>query len=145
MTQVELVPLHRLNWEEVVRLEVAPEQQRFIPSNLYSIAQSRFEKNSLLYAIRAEGKTVGFAMLLLSDNVCWIARLMIDKHFQGRGYGYKALQQILQQMHHKARIHEVRVVVAKENNRAIAFFEKCGFFLKDELDDNEYIYFYPLR
>ena len=33
----------RENWEQCVRLEVAPEQERFVASNAVSLAQSKYE------------------------------------------------------------------------------------------------------
>lgn len=39
---VTLESIDRDNWRQVIRLEVAPEQQSFVASNLYSIAESKF-------------------------------------------------------------------------------------------------------
>lgn len=83
-----LKPITKDNWHAAIRLEVAPEQRKFVASNLYSIAQSQFEPGTVLLGIYNEDETmVGFLMYGPYHDEMWIWRLMVDQQYQGRGYG----------------------------------------------------------
>ena len=61
---VEVYPLDRFNWEEVAQLVVLEDQQSFLPGNLFSIAQSRFEPGSELFGIRYRGNAAGMILCM---------------------------------------------------------------------------------
>jgi diamine N-acetyltransferase len=56
------------NWQECVRLQLAPEQEGFVSSNAYSLAESKFMPTFVPQAIYARdeatgaGRMVGFIM-----------------------------------------------------------------------------------
>ncbi|MED3575916.1 GNAT family N-acetyltransferase [Cytobacillus praedii] len=86
------------NWEECINLKVKQEQQGFIASNLYSIAESKFSPQLEIKSIYCEEKLIGFAMYGIDsdDQNYWIYRFMIDEHFQGHGYGKNAMKLIIE-------------------------------------------------
>lgn len=125
---VEVYPLDRFNWEAVAQLKVQDEQQPFIPENVFSIAQSRFEPGSELFGIRYRGEPVGLIICLMqSGGILWISRIMVEGDFQGRGIGKRALQLLLRYEGHRPGVREIRTSVAEANLSALGFFETKGF------------------
>lgn len=86
------------NWEECIELKVKQEQQSYIASNLYSIAESKIFPHLKIKSIYCNEKLIGFAMYGIDsdDGNYWIYRFMIDERFQGRGYGKTAMKLIIQ-------------------------------------------------
>lgn len=86
------------NWEECIKLKLKQEQQDFIASNLYSIAESKIFPHLKIKSIYFSEVLVGFAMYGIDsdDGNYWIYRFMIDERFQGRGYGKSAMKLIIQ-------------------------------------------------
>jgi diamine N-acetyltransferase len=66
--KVELRDVTARNWRAVVALELAPEQQGLLASNLYSIAQSKFDPDARPRAIYAGEVVVGFLMYDLEQQ-----------------------------------------------------------------------------
>lgn len=142
---VSLQPLTRFNWEAVANLQVAEEQAEYIPSNLYSIAQSRFEPIEP-FGIYADEEPVGFLAMGKWSDVHWITRVMIDARFQGKGYGKAALNAALQNLKNKTGVDEVRTSIAHPNALAEYLFYSAGFRRAGRLDSKEFLmkfYFKP--
>lgn len=95
---ISLKLIDESNWEDCIELNPKQEQEVFIASNLYSIAESKFFPNLEIKAIYYEEKMIGFAMYGLDsdDGNYWIYRFMIDERFQGRGYGKSAMKLVIQ-------------------------------------------------
>lgn len=98
------------NRRAIFNLEVSEEQRRYVASNLSSVASCYVLATNgghpFPFAIYADEQPVGFVMLtykitgyelptIAEDSYC-ILRLMIDKHYQNRGYGRKAMTKILE-------------------------------------------------
>jgi diamine N-acetyltransferase len=96
------------NWQACARLKLAPEQEHFVASNAYSLAESKFMPTFIPQAIyhrderSGEETMVGFVMYgYYPDGEPplgqrhWIFRLMIDRDHQARGYGREAMRQVL--------------------------------------------------
>lgn len=90
-----LKPITKENWHIAIRLEVAPEQRNFVASNLYSIAESKFEPGAVPLGIYNDETMVGFLMYGPYHGEMWIWRLMIDQQYQHRGYGRAAMQAMI--------------------------------------------------
>lgn len=125
MVSIEL--LDRYNWEACLEIELTPEQNRFVPSVLYSLAQARFE-DLVPYGIRYQGNMVGMLMYgRFSAGLCWINRVLIDKEYQRLGIGQKAVEQLLIQLRRRRQCAEIRTSYVPENLAAAHFFAKLGF------------------
>lgn len=76
------------------------EQQTFIASNLYSIAEVQFLDNFYAKGIYFDEKMIGFTMFGIDpdDKNYWIYRLMIDEEFQGKGIGKQAIYLIIDEI-----------------------------------------------
>ncbi|MBR4462676.1 MAG: GNAT family N-acetyltransferase [Erysipelotrichaceae bacterium] len=111
---VRLVKVDKDNFEELIDLEPFESQYNFVADNSYSIAEAYANAVSGRYAQPFgvyDGETpVGFVMIgydiadeeddyekypLIRDNYL-IWRFMIDKKFQGKGYGKEAMRLALE-------------------------------------------------
>ncbi len=134
MPFVQIKSLDRFNWEQVLDLELLPEQQAFLPSILYSLAQAKFE-NLHPFAILNQDETVGFLMYGEFGGICWINRIMIDHRHQRQGLGSEALRQLIQQLKRNIRCREIRTSYAPDNYGAALFFDQHGFEPMSSLED----------
>jgi diamine N-acetyltransferase len=84
---ISLKSIDQSNWEDCIQLKPKQEQEGFIASNLYSIAESKFLTHMKIKAIHYVEMLIGFAMYGIDSNEgnYWIYRSMIDDKFQGRG------------------------------------------------------------
>ena len=132
--KVTVRPLNRFNWEMAVNLELEDYQSDFLPDNLYSIAQAKFEDLEPMGIFAGEAM-VGFAMYGNFGGVCWINRIMVDKHHQEKGYGKKAVKIILDKLKTRPDCDEIRTSFVKQNALAEYFFSSMGFVrIADGLD-----------
>src|SRR5512134_2819856 len=102
---ITLQPVTAKNWRALIKLKVKEDQNHFVASNLYSIAEAQFgfedEGHWDFYPFGAyEGdEPVGFVMYCYNFNhsrfQAFIMRLMVDDKFQGKGYGREIMRQIL--------------------------------------------------
>lgn len=100
---VILKELTQGNWEDCIELKIHPEQENFVASNLYSIAESQFIEGCVPLAIYNDDILVGFIMYEpdlenQADKVYFITRLMIDSTYQGKGYARAAIQQVISRL-----------------------------------------------
>ena len=96
---IELRPITRDSFYNVVRLTVHDEQRMFVAPNAFSIAEAQFYDTWEPLSIYHEDELVGFVMWGTDDRETppdfWIIRLMIDKDHQGNGYGKAAMQSVM--------------------------------------------------
>jgi diamine N-acetyltransferase len=77
------------NWRSVVALDVAKDQQQFIESNAFSLAESLYEENGTSVGLYDGETLVGYAMYgwySVKHKSVWLDRFMIDQQYQGKGY-----------------------------------------------------------
>lgn len=97
---LELRPVTSDNFQAVIALELQPSQKDFVPSNLYSVAEAQFYPNACSRAIYTESQLVGYTLYGQdSETGQWrLFRLMIDKAYQGKGYGKTTLKLIIKEL-----------------------------------------------
>ncbi|MEM7758650.1 MAG: GNAT family N-acetyltransferase [Cyanobacteria bacterium P01_A01_bin.40] len=129
------------NWIDCIRLSLHPEQESYVASNVESIAESKFELNNQLRAIYKDNKAIGFLAFCVEDDppdaeLYWLFRFMIDKNFQGRGYGARALQLVIEEIKTLGakRIHTMH---KPQNKIAGRLYQKSGFSYIGSLDDGD--------
>ncbi|KOS27144.1 spermidine acetyltransferase [Bacillus anthracis] len=136
MNKIYLKAIDKNNWEEAIKLSVKEEQQTFIASNLYSIAEVQFLDNFYAKGIYLEEKMVGFTMFGIDpeDNNYWIYRLMIDENFQGKGIGKQAIYLVIDEIrrNNNANFSRIMIGYAPANFTAV-FACKKAVFIETEL------------
>lgn len=140
---IELGKITYDNFDECIKLEPNEEQKSYVASNIRSLAQAyvALTNNECIpmpYAIYDNDIMVGFIMLSYNEadenddeNTYWVWRLMIDKRYQGKGYGketmIKALELIRTFPYGKASAvylsYEPENVVAKTLYASLGFVE----------------------
>jgi diamine N-acetyltransferase len=96
----KLVPIGWRNWLASAALTIRSDQRAFVTSNLYSLVQAYLDPCCRPFAICAGRRVVGFTMYAFDreDQDFWIYRLMIDREWQGRGYGRAGLALLLDRL-----------------------------------------------
>ena len=150
---VSLRPIDPSNYRECIELSVAPDQQRFVASNLQSLADAYVWRAAAEpYAVYSDDEMVGFALLFpLADGDDGdaipepgtergyiLVRLMVDGRFQGRGYGRAALDAIVELIRDRG-LPTIRLSVVPENEQALDFYRRNGFTGTGEIDGGEIV------
>jgi diamine N-acetyltransferase len=127
--RIRIAPLDADNWEEAANLALHPEQRDFIAPNVASIAESRFHPELQPCAIYADETMVGFAMYARSphDQLLWIYRFMIDKRYQRRGFGLRAMAELVQVITNGENASEINIAYDDHNEPARQLYRRAGF------------------
>jgi diamine N-acetyltransferase len=139
---------------KVCRLAVLPEQEKFVASNAYSLAEALFAEQAWYRGVYADDVLVGFVMLwddtlgstpAPRPEVC-LWRLMIDARHQGRGYGAATIALVVQHVRSRPGICRFYSSFVPAEREPEKFYLSLGFEPTGDLDeDGEVIIEYPLR
>ena len=126
--EIRLEPVTAANWKDVIALELAEGQENFVESNVYSIAQSKFEPSLFPMAIYAGDELIGFTLYGydVEHKTYAIQRLMIDRRLQGQGYGRAAMELAEEQAHAKG-IGRMELNVFGGNEVARKLYPSLGY------------------
>ena len=126
---IRLLDVNDSNWRECADLKLA-EEEKFIYSNVYMIAEWKFETESVFKAIYSKTELVGMLAYYLHDGkhgyFYWLYHLMIQKKYQGKGYGETAVKLALEEMRQLG-ASEIRTMYMPGNIRAQNLYKKLGF------------------
>jgi diamine N-acetyltransferase len=143
-SDIRLEDVTARNWRAVARLKLASEQEGLVASNLYSIAQSKFDPDARPRAVYAGKDLVGFLMYDVGETddkmrEASIYRFMIDRKHQGKGYGRAALARALEEIRAVPGIKKVSIGYMPENPVARPFYASFGFVEVGKDEDGEII------
>ena len=154
---LKLKKINRNNVVEILKLEVFDNQKSFVATNNSSIIEAYIaitENNHVFtFGIYKDDTPIGFLMIgydvnsddegvpMIAKGNYNIWRLMIDKKFQGKGYGKKAIELALEF------INTFPCETAKycwlsyesENDLARQLYKSVGFVETDERDGEEIV------
>jgi len=142
--EIRLEAVTARNWRAVARLRLLPEQEALVASNLYSIAQSKFDPDARPRAVYAGKDLVGFLMYDVGETkeknrAASVYRFMIDAKHQGKGYGRAALALALAEIKAVPGIAKVSIGYMPENAVAKAFYASLGFIEVGTDEDGEIV------
>ena len=88
------------NWQDCIALRVAKKQIPYIPSNIFSLAESKFLPERVPLGIYDGHAMIGLVVCSYSPDHgrAWIHRIMIDQEHQNKGYSRATMQKILQRL-----------------------------------------------
>ena len=137
---VDLIELSEENWMDFAGLSVDESQKAYLASSIGILARGYAYRNSRakVTGIVADGTPVGLAMVRDMDDepACYdLQQFMIDRNFQGQGYGFRALELILAALKAEQKYACVEVRVKREDVQAIHVYEKAGFVDSGYIDD----------
>lgn len=129
------------NFDECLFLDVTEEQEDFVASTTFSLAEAKIFTENKPLAIYNENIMVGFIMYGLdpSDNEYWISRLLIDKKYQKEGYGKQAMVKILSLINEFYHPKKVLTSFEPENKIAEKLYLSIGFKHTGKIIDEEEI------
>ena len=133
------------NFHDVIDLELEPSQERNLPSNLYSVAESSLSETYHPRAISLDGQVVGFAMYQFGEvgdfdeGECTIWRFMIDRSRQNQGIGTAAMALVLDDIRSHNRCKLVEIYYGAKNTAAEKVYARYGFKPVGHRDDGDII------
>jgi diamine N-acetyltransferase len=129
------------NFWDCIELAVLKEQVDFVTSNAVSIAQSKVQPECIPLAVYDNDIMVGFIMYCIDedDGEYWIYRMMIDKKYQSKGYGEKALEKLLEIIKQDSGHHKIFLGVHKESTYAVNLYKNFGFQFNGQIFGSEHI------
>ena len=137
-----LKPVDENNFEAVINLKVGEGQQKFVASNVFSIAQSKVLPECIPLAVYEEELLVGFAMYAMDreDKEYCIYRLMIDEKYQSKGYGRATMEALIKHISADKEHHVIYISFEPENKRAKTLYESLGFVPDGRMIEDEVVY-----
>jgi len=152
MIELRKIAISDDNMKECIELEVAPEQRNFVAHNATSLGQAyALNKRggcATPYAIYADGVMVGFIMYefmkyevedTYGEDCYYLWRFMVDKNYQGKGYGKQALAQIFDEIKQmpNGKADYCYTSYDPENVVAKKLYESFGFVETGQVVDGE--------
>jgi len=123
-----------------------------VAPNAVSIAQAYFEPAAWFRAIAVSEELVGFVMLYdptlapaQTEPRFMLWRLMIDRRWQGRGFGHAAVRCLLEHVRTRPGADTLYVSHVEGVERAARFYRSLGFEYTGEVDDGELVMRRPVR
>ncbi len=133
--------VNKENFWDCIELSVTQEQVDFVTSNAISIAQSKVQTECIPLAVYDNEIMIGFIMYCIDedDSEYWIYRMMIDKNYQSKGYGKKALEKLLKIIKQDKTHNKIFLGVHKESTYAVKLYKSFGFNFNGQVFGNEHI------
>lgn len=135
---IELRPVDIGNYYEIIMLEPAPDQARYLWSNGAQLAEAAYVPDITAEAIYCDGAPAGL--------VCWgpyhpdfrfreppepgtwcLEHLMVAAPFQRRGIGRRVFEMVLGRMRALPDCRRVVISVSRDNAIALRLYESHGF------------------
>ena len=138
---IKLTGITEANWLEAASLLVRDGQRGFVAPAIGILARGYVYRDcrARVYALENDGVIVGLALVReFSEEPLGydLQQFMIDRRYQGRGYGSEALKMILDDLRSEGRYDHVEVCVKKDDIAAIRLYEKYGFYDSGYVDES---------
>ena len=142
--RVELRDVTAENRQAVADLELGPDQKELVASTAESLAEARHDANARPRAIYAGERLVGFLMYdagRAGDKAreALIYRFMIDRKYQGDGYGRAALASAVDEIRAIPNVSKIFISYMPDNPVAKPFYASFGFKEVGTDEDGEMI------
>lgn len=129
------------NEEDILGLRVSEEQTNYIETTAQCLGEAKECAQYKPVGLYVNNELVGFSMYGRFPNKkeksrVWLDRLLIDTNYQGKGYGTKMVQALIQKLTQEFSCRKIYLSVYEDNQPAISLYKKFGFQFNDELDIN---------
>lgn len=131
-------PVNHKNRKAIESLEVFPEQAGWIETAGDCMQEADELEQWRPVGIYDGGMLIGFAMYGFfsetSPGQLWLDRLLIDKKYQGKGYGRQAVLALLDRLRTEYASDKVYLSVYESNLKAIRLYQQIGFYFNGKYD-----------
>ncbi len=156
---IRIEKINPKNVWDVIKLKLKREQKNFVCSNSVSIIQAYTAKetkcSAFPFAVYNDKRVVGFLMVCYNEGAFYefynevppdalvnnysICRIMIDKRYQGRGYGKETIKLALDFIRTWpcGKSEYCEISYEPDNTVAKALYASFGFVENGELDGDE--------
>ena len=127
---VQLEQVTKENIDAVLALDVNEDQKGFVSSTAESLAQAyAYSATAFPFAVSDDGRIVGFIMMGFYEekNYYTLWKLLIDRKYQHRGYGRKALELGIAFLKEWYGVSAVFTGVSPGNTAAKNLYRSMGF------------------
>ena len=150
MTEKNVLELRELNKDTfylICKLEVNEEQKKNVAPNAFSMAQASFHDTAWFRGIYVDDEPVGFVMLNLDHEKpeYYLWRYMIDKNHQGKGYGKRALDEVVKFLSQFTKADVLFSSVVPGEHSPMGFYLNYGFDETEEWEEGEKVIKLDLR
>lgn len=148
---LKLIEVNEENWMVFRSLQLGDEQTGFLDSPLGILARGYVYRRcrARVIGIANDATAVGLALVkdLDEEPACYdLQQFMIDRRFQGKGFGTEALGLILAELEREKKYDCVEVCVKKQDAAALRVYEKLGFtdtgYIDEDAPDCRNLMFY---
>ena len=127
------------NRKQIEKLKLFPNQKDYIETVKECLIEADESNIWKTVGIYNDQILIGFAMYgffqeIQSRGQVWLDRLLIDKDYQGKGYGKKAVIKLLRILEDEYKQNKVYLSVYDINKAAIHLYKKIGFYFNGEYD-----------
>lgn len=128
------------NWRDVYKLDVKENQKDYVAAPGYYLNLCSFGGTWNPLAIYLGDTVIGFTMWAIDsdDNSCWLGGLIIDKEYQRKGYGKRAIQAALSKLGSEEK-PACFALSYSPDNRAKSLYQSLGFEETGEMEDDEVV------
>jgi diamine N-acetyltransferase len=124
-----MIRFHKItkkNVWNIIELTAGEEGKKHVALNSHTLIEAIFDnKLSFVKAIYYNDKLIGLTYFYPSRNIIFISRFMIDDKYQGKGYGSKAFEKLIEFIKNKH--SPLKIEVSTSNPIAINLYKKFGF------------------
>ena len=138
---LKLIEVNEQNWLDIRNLSVSDSQASFLDNAVGILARGYVYRNNRarVIGIAADETIVGIALVkdLDEEPACYdLQQFMIDRRYQGKGFGTEALRLILSELEKERKYDCIEVCVKKDDAAALRVYEKAGFVDTGYIDDD---------
>ena len=110
-------------------MSIDESQEGFVADNKQSLVEAAYEDGLYILGIYLEETMIGFVLYDYDETIPgWsMSRFMIDKQFQGKGYGKQAAIAFLEYFKTKHIADKIYISVSLENTVAHKMYSSIGF------------------
>ena len=134
--ELRILPVGPENRAACLGLRTAPGQEGFVESVEDCLREAQGYGAWRPVALLRGEEVVGFAMYgrFRNRRRVWLDRLLIDRAYQGRGYGRAFLGLLLERLFAEYRCDSIYLSLFDDNRQALALYESFGFVSTGERD-----------
>ncbi len=142
MVDITLRPIDESNFIDCFNLQLGDGQDKFVSHPIRSLAQAYVYRDQCQpFGVYAGDTMAGYVMVIYDydEEAYNIWHMMIDRAFQGRGYGKKAMERCLEYIRTKPFGGSGRVALTchEGNAAALGLYTSLGFLPTGQRDGEE--------